>query len=78
MLGAEGGEGQLFPTPIQGDLNGISEYYMKLAKSVYNDIEKYRDISIKKISEWIKLDDKIKKEDFIRDSINCSNCFLWK
>ncbi|MDR1240194.1 MAG: hypothetical protein LBK27_08765 [Treponema sp.] len=58
---------------IQGDKNNAEPFYMELAKTILKDIEKYKDKSIKKIFEWMKLDKRIKKDDFWIDVINFSD-----
>ena len=42
---------------------------MEMAKTILNDLEKYKEKSIKEIFEWINLDKRIKKEDFGIDTI---------
>jgi hypothetical protein len=58
---------------IQGDKNNADPFYMGMAKTILKDIEKYKDKSIKTIFEWMKLDKRIKKEDFGMDVINFSD-----
>jgi hypothetical protein len=58
---------------IQGDKNGVDSFYMEMAKSVWNDIKKYKERSIKEILDWIKLERRVKNEDFCLQSIDFSD-----
>jgi hypothetical protein len=58
---------------IQGDKNNADPFYMEMAKKILEDIEKYKDKSIKKVFEWMKLDKRIKEVDFGINVINFSD-----
>jgi hypothetical protein len=47
---------------IQGNQDGVSKEYMELSNLIWKDIEKYINISIDKIFEWIKFEKRIRKE----------------